>query len=439
MKSKKKNSTSANNKKASSSSSNNKHLICEDTGDKVFCATATLSDIRHPPTSQKRRVLYKVPSAKIRHELYDELALCLEDRESRLLPKYGGRPWQVLCRVQDAPKGGRGSPFFRWHRGKLELAVLPHILEKIPDPPSFPGYQQTDFGVVRRLIKPKRNNNNPHSYNNSDDDSSESEEEEEEQYDNLTPEEIQRMESLVGREVSVLSQVSWDHRNNIQKGAPLPTISIKWTCPLRQTFTSRKAAWDHALELAKAEQFVDRFLRGLGKTGVELKPFRPTRAQALQAGKVRFLRDGLWVVGQEQHWQNGRYLAIAHREQRAQEEYHHQQQQQQEEEHAEQQESGTKRQAIVVDEHGEALKKRRKITGPQLYVAVHRVAFREHRLKELKKELESQPKKKAKEAKSEEEGTKEETVDDSNQNDNSNNAKPTKVSKTAAKVGSTLR
>ena len=247
----------------SSSSIYNKYLICEETGEKVFVATATLKEIRNPPTSQKRKVLVKVPSAKIRQDLYDELALCLEDREARLLPKYGGRPWSVICEVQD--KGGKSSssssssskaqngisPFFRWFRGKLELAALPHILEKIPEPPNFPGYKQTEYGIVRHLVSGKKKKNQQlqrkrvqqdhgSDDNSSDDDEdsddSESEDEElqlerqqqEEEYDNLTPEEIQRMESLIGRDVSTLSQVAWDHRNDGRHGAPLPTISIKW-------------------------------------------------------------------------------------------------------------------------------------------------------------------------------------------------------------------
>ena len=226
------------------SSSYNKHLICEETGEKVFVATATLKEIRHPPTSQKRKVLVKVPSAKIRTELYDELALCLEDREARLLPKYGGRPWSVLCRVQDDTKASFKtgiSPFFRWFRGKLELAALPHILEKIPEPPNFPGYKQTEYGIVRHLVsgnkkKPKKRSQDSSDEEDSDSEDSDSEDEEdklerqqqEEEYDNLTPEEIQRMESLVGRDVSTLSQVAWDHRNDGRHGAPLPLISIKW-------------------------------------------------------------------------------------------------------------------------------------------------------------------------------------------------------------------
>jgi len=356
------------------------------------------------------------------------------------LPKYGGRSWQVAVRVHDS---AAGSPLFRWYRGKLELAALPHILEKIPDPPNFPGYKQTEYGVVRHLVKTKHRkrqsidgtdinyDKSSSSSSSSDEESSDDEGDEEEidvvQFD-LTPEELSRMESLVGRDVSTLSQVAWDNRNNGRHAAPLPTISIKWTCPLRQHFTTRKAAWDHALSLAKAEQFVDRFLRGLGKSGVELKPFRPTKAQALQAGKVRFLRDGLWVVGQEQNWQNDRYWKIAKRERKAQKQAEKRQQQQEEEE---EQGRNWKRTIAVIDENGEPLKKRRKITGPMLFIAVHRVAYREQRLQELKQELQNQPK--SKDATDSKNDGIEAAADTATIDNNTKSS--SKVSKTAAKVG----
>lgn len=339
-----------------------KFLTCGETGERVFVTTATLKDIQHPPTASqnKRKVLFKVPSAKTRTTLYDELALCLEDCESRRLPKYGGRPWSVMVKVTDNSQL-KTSPFFRWYRSKLELAVLPHLLEKIPEPPKFPGYEQTDHGVVRKGDYGK-----------------EGADEEEEEYDMSDPE-VQRMESLLSREVSALSQVAWDHRNDGRLGAPLPTVSLKWTCPLRQIFTSRKAAWDHALELAKAEQFVDRYLHGLGKNGAPLKPFRPTKQQTLQAGKVRFLRDGLWVVGQEQEWQNERYLSM---------------------------ERGDE------TEIEPPVQKRRKITGSMLFLSTHREAYREKRLKDLKRK-----------------GGSETKSDEDNNNNNSS------LSKTSAKVG----
>jgi Phytanoyl-CoA dioxygenase (PhyH) len=337
-----------------------KFLSCPETGDRVFVGTATLADMKNPPTGHKRKILFKVPSAKTRQSLYDELALCLEDRESRLLPKYGGRPWKVLCQVNDSATT-TGSPFFRFFRGNLELAVLPHLLERIPDPPRFPGYQQTEQGVRRQMVK---------------DDDDDSGEEVQEEYENMTEEEAQRMESLAGREISSLSQVAWEHRNDRRSGAPVPNISIKWSCPLRQIFVSRKAAWDHAVELAKAEQFVDRFVRGRGKNGALLKPFRPTKSQTLQAGKVRFLRDGLWVVGQEQSWQNERYRKQFAKEKSAMLE----------------EDKVDKEPSVIDAAMTDLAKKRQRITGSSLFRSVYREAHREKRMKQLKVEAKVAPK-----------------------------------------------
>ena len=41
---------------------------------------------------------------------------------------------------------------------------------------------------------------------------------------------------------------------------------------------------------------------GVGHNGVRLRPVKPTRKLALEAGEARFVRDGLWVVGQEEVW-----------------------------------------------------------------------------------------------------------------------------------------
>ena len=180
------------------------------------------------------------------------------------------------------------------------------------------------------------------------------------------------------------------------------------------------------MRLSKAEQYVDRFLRGRGKSGIPLKPFRPTLAQGLQAGLVRFLRDGLWVVGQEQQWQNDRYRALdrARRREEAR-------QRREEDMQNEVDEQQAKRKLRVIDENGEPLRKRQKITGLKLYVAVNRVSFRDQRLKELMQEQKA--KKQAAPAPSKSTATAEVI----SQNDDYSKAtiETKKVSKTAAKVG----
>ena len=47
---------------------------------------------------------------------------------------------------------------------------------------------------------------------------------------------------------------------------------------------------------------IDRVLHGCGRRGDMLWPIKATRNKALEAGHYRFLRDGLWVIGQENDW-----------------------------------------------------------------------------------------------------------------------------------------
>lgn len=83
---------------------------------------------------------------------------------------------------------------------------------------------------------------------------------------------------------------------------PLPSISRSWISPDLQRFHSRKAAMAYAQELVDRDVLIDRVLYGYGKNGVRLRPVKPTRKAALEAGMARFLRDGLWIVGQEEMW-----------------------------------------------------------------------------------------------------------------------------------------
>ena len=172
------------------------------------------------------------------------------------------------------------TPYFVFTRkGRLELAAWPHVLEKIPDPPRFPGYRQS-FG------------------NGGDDD----DDDDGKNNDELTPEQKYIQSLLEERPVTALSELAFQERWR----APLPNITLKWTSPLRQTFKTRKSAWDHAVQLSKHEVLIDKVLRGYGSRGQVLKLKVPTRTATLEAGRLRFERDGLWVVGQEVAWQHER-------------------------------------------------------------------------------------------------------------------------------------
>ena len=83
---------------------------------------------------------------------------------------------------------------------------------------------------------------------------------------------------------------------------PAPRVSRTWISPDLKRFASRKSAMAHAEELVRRDLLVDRVMYGYGHHGARLRPVKPTRKVALEAGMVRFLRDGLWVVGQEEMW-----------------------------------------------------------------------------------------------------------------------------------------
>ena len=103
----------------------------------------------------------------------------------------------------------------------------------------------------------------------------------------------------------MLSQVAWDVLKP-KYDHPAPTVAIKWKSPDAKTFTSRKTAWEYATHLSKQEVIIERNLSGLGASGKLLKEFVPSAKTALEVGKLRFVRDGLWVVGQETSWQADR-------------------------------------------------------------------------------------------------------------------------------------
>jgi hypothetical protein len=159
-----------------------------------------------------------------------------------------------------------------------------------------------------------------------DDESSDDDEEEEEE---LLDHDIADLQNE--RCVTPLSTLAWELRMQV----PLPNITIKWISPLLESFTSRTSAWDRAVQLARNEVFLDRTLLGLDTTTGKQVPLGVSNNKnessdnngkknskssvmasncsviskrvALKAGKLRFERDGLWVVGQEEEWQQRRW------------------------------------------------------------------------------------------------------------------------------------
>lgn len=235
----------------------------DDAGDKVWISTVTLADIRKAcktgkNLSRNRRELVRIPSKQNRESILTEAGRAIANKEQESMALYGGRPWTVTARVTE-PKGQK-PPLFRWFRGELELAVLPHLLEKIPDPPKLKGNQEYTEG-----------------------------------------EEYVPSTSLEERTVSSLSWVAWESPEYA-----IPNVTVKWLSPDHTYFYSRKSAWEHQNKLAEQQLFLQKMLHGLGHRGQKLKPFKPTQKDAMKTGKWRFLRDGLWVVGQEEAWQQER-------------------------------------------------------------------------------------------------------------------------------------
>mmetsp|Transcript_18374 Transcript_18374/g.27870 ORF Transcript_18374/g.27870 Transcript_18374/m.27870 type:complete len:1083 (-) Transcript_18374:42-3290(-) len=239
---------------------------CPETREKIWIATVTLTEIKKArkigenPNAKKKQ-LVRIPSKITREECYENAARALESKESLMLPTFGGRPWKIVCRFSE-PDNNQKSPLFRWFRGELELAVLPHFLEKV-----------TEQATVEQKGKAKLD-----------------EDDEEEEYTSSA--------DLSERTESQLSRLAW---NDIEH--QIPNLNVKWLSPNHQYFYSRKAARDHAKALVEQQLLIDKFIFGYGARGQALRPTKPSKPDALKAGKLRFLRDGLWIVGQEESWQ----------------------------------------------------------------------------------------------------------------------------------------
>lgn len=238
--------------------------ICPYTEQNVYIQRATLADLKSKSTYHAggKKRLWMLTSSQLRHELYTEAAQALASVEQSLLPSFGGRSWEVTCGMSE----DSSNILFRAWKGKMELAVLPHLIEKIPEPPTWPGRRS------RQL---------------------------DEFFENADEEDTSKLQS---REISTLSSVAWDLKHQY----PEPNVSIKWKSPDHKIFNSRKAAWEHAREIAKKEVVIDKHILGIGASGKLLQPTIPSGPTTLKVGKMRFERDGLWVVNQELEWQEDR-------------------------------------------------------------------------------------------------------------------------------------
>ncbi len=272
------------------------------TDDGTPIINATMAQIRKGLICKGTPKLVRIPQIIERSKLYAEAAKLIGEREALALPYHGGRIWKCEVRVSDANgasgdnrKGKKSksndddfvnddkqptkknsvkslTPLFRWYRGSLVLATLPYILEDIVEVSSKIDGKKRWVGL-------------------SDDELDSSDDEFDSEVYVVEPTTKVRME------ISNLTTSAYEDSNH-----PMPNVSRSWISPDLQRFHSRKSAMAHAEELVKRDLLIDRTLYGYGHNGVRLRPVKPTRKQALEAGMARFVRDGLWVVGQEEMW-----------------------------------------------------------------------------------------------------------------------------------------
>ena len=233
-----------------------------------------------------------VPSQKERSIIYEETARAVAIKECQALPPHGGRPWKCIVTISDdcgasgvasSLKGEvvdqqtestkkkdkklkkKKAPLFRWFRGKLELACLPHILEQI-------DVIDTNHGLLKSV---------------------------KDEYDMALKcmKEDEKATDLVVRQISILSTVAWNDEDY-----SIPKIDRKWVSPDHITIKSRSKTLEHCSMLDERDKTIDKVLHGIGLRGANIRPVKPTKKQALEAGYYRFLRDGLWIIGQEEDW-----------------------------------------------------------------------------------------------------------------------------------------
>jgi Phytanoyl-CoA dioxygenase (PhyH) len=326
------------------------------TGETVWVAPATKAALtlaqrkQRPPWLLSRRYLVTLSSPVHRHAVYDRAARALAELETRVLPHYGNRPWQCIVTLKEptinhqssstatagtARAGGAAnttkSPYFCWDkRGRLELASFPHLVDKMPRPPHFPGYriasnnrnssrgggtrnrpgrgqsaavkpspvEQPDSSKADVLSDDAECKESASGVQEVKDDEEDEEEEDDDNEEEELSEELLDLRELQERQVSGLSKLAWEEKWRV----PVPTVHYKWISPLRQSFSTRKSAWDNAVQLCKQEVLLDRVLTGFGAHGKRIKVAPQPRAAVMKAGKLRFERDGLWIVGQEEEW-----------------------------------------------------------------------------------------------------------------------------------------
>jgi hypothetical protein len=283
-------------------------------------------------------IAYHLLKKAEREIIYRDMEQILETHEVNALHPYGGRPWKCNITISDGPVHGnrcsRKGPLFVWNdgdnadndngnadgnendnadggngnSGSLELACLATLMDKIPlqilSLPSLSSLRQLDHY------------NNSNSHNLEDTHSCCSSLSGGHHHKIMLDEE----EFAVQTEKLEYAHIVQGVQNSRRPITPLSTqasdaslysqiiISRIWTCPMNQLHKSRNKALLASDTYEKNDALIDKFLFGIGSRGQKLAfSQKPTKQQALEVGRIRFERDGLWVIGQEEDWQHQRY------------------------------------------------------------------------------------------------------------------------------------
>jgi len=173
----------------------------------------------------------------------------------------------VAEKNEDMVAMARG-PLFRVYRGLCELATLPHLLEEVD---------------VRILVDLK---------------------------DVLSYRVIAEYDAtLIAADIDFVTG-----RNKTDKGKEItneavdedrapPIIKRYWLSPQYEKITSWETVVERCKDYSSRERTINRVIFGIGGRGGLLAPKKPSKTDALEAGKFRFDKDGLWVIGQEDAWQ----------------------------------------------------------------------------------------------------------------------------------------
>lgn len=231
-------------------------LTCPLTNQQIWFKSCTKTDLEIALERGKgpnRLQLVTIASSAVREEIYRVSCQAVSKLEALRLPKYGRRPWTVNVKITDPVVNGKQvSPLFVWNdTGRLQLAALPTWVDRTK-----------------------------HS-------------------DDITKDIDEAVKAMIDFDPDpVLTRMAHEEKWRV----PFPVLSIRWSSPLHESITTRKAAAKQASALAKQDVMLTKYLHGIDRGKLLRQPLQSSLRQVLKVGKIRFLRDGLWVVGQEEAW-----------------------------------------------------------------------------------------------------------------------------------------